>query len=380
MAGRIRERGFTVLELLVAIALLGSLGVFLAQLVRNSFALYRQGERRGEIYLEAVPILEDLERDILDLHGGASGRFLVDTDTLGGQSARGDGFFMRIVRGIPDGEQGHGVLRRAGTSINAGEAFIGADPGAERRTSIAPPSGLLEVAWVLLPDDQDQGDREGLLTLYRGVRAPALGQGGFFDPSLEGSRDANWVRQNLVPVASNILGLWVLSFAQTSEDWLEDAAIDGSTAAGTSLLRFDSTRGILAKERFALAVGPGSLTDARDDIFPRSIRVVLQLARGSRPETRLRRSASPDDNLLRVTASDEIPEPTEGVPLYAKVGHEWVEIVGKDGGDLRVRRRVRRSGNAHESLPVGSPVFVGKVFRKTMSMSQKRSHFLENSR
>ncbi len=380
MAGRIRERGFTVLELLVAIALLGSLGVFLAQLVRNSFALYRQGERRGEIYLEAVPILEDLERDILDLHGGASGRFLVDTDTLGGQSARGDGFFMRIVRGIPDGEQGHGVLRRAGTSINAGEAFIGADPGAERRTSIAPPSGLLEVAWVLLPDDQDQGDREGLLTLYRGVRAPALGQGGFFDPSLEGSRDANWVRQNLVPVASNILGLWVLSFAQTSEDWLEDAAIDGSTAAGTSLLRFDSTRGILAKDRFALAVGPGSLTDARDDIFPRSIRVVLQLARGSRPETRLRRSASPDDNLLRVTASDEIPEPTEGVPLYAKVGHEWVEIVGKDGGDLRVRRRVRRSGNAHESLPVGSPVFVGKVFRKTMSMSQKRSHFLENSR
>ncbi len=380
MPGRIRERGFTVLELLVAIALLGSLGVFLAQLVRNSFALYRQGERRGEIYLEAVPILEDLERDILDLHGGASGRFLVDTDTLGGQSARGDGFFMRIVRGIPDGEQGHGVLRRAGTSINAGEAFVGADPGAERRSSIAPPSGLLEVAWVLLPDDQDQGDREGLLTLYRGVRAPALGQGGFFDPSLEGSRDANWVRQNLVPVASNILGIWVLSFAQTSEDWLEDAAIDGSTAAGTSLLRFDSTRGILGKERFALAVGPGSLNDARDDIFPRSIRVVLQLARGSRPETRLRRSASPDDNLLRVIASDEIPEPTEGVPLYAKVGHEWVEIVGKDGGDLRVRRRVRRSGNAHESLPVGTPVFVGKVFRKTMSMSQKRSHFLENSR
>jgi prepilin-type N-terminal cleavage/methylation domain-containing protein len=366
-------RGFTILELLVALTLLGSLGVLLAQLIRNSFRLYHQGEVRGEIYLEAVPLLEDLERDVLSVHGGPEGRFIVEAE--GGGLGRGEGFLLRMVCGLPGGERGHAILRRASTEVSPTEVWRGEDVAPADRGRIAPPSGICEVAWALVADPADQGDREGLLTLYRGVRAPALDPGGFFDPADDSQRDEAWVRRHLQPVASNVLGCWVLCFGQGTESWDEEAALAGRATAGGSLREWDSTRGQLPATRFALARGPASRDDPRDDVFPSRVRIVLHQARGATPDARLRRGATADDGVLRLSGALDLFDLEDGKGLPVKVGREWVEVIGLAGTDLRVRRLARGGGSLIAAHPAGTPVFLGKSFRKTVAIPARRSHF-----
>ena len=61
-----RRLGFTMVELLVALTLLSAIGALLLQLVRGSFVLYRDGDRRGDLYSTAIPVLEMLEDDDFD--------------------------------------------------------------------------------------------------------------------------------------------------------------------------------------------------------------------------------------------------------------------------------------------------------------------------
>ena len=146
------RRGFTLVELLVAIALLATLGTFLVQLVRGCFRMYSEGDRRGDLYHTALHVLEMLEDDLLAIHPGPEGRLLLQTDAFEGRRGAGDGFFLRLVRTAPGGEQAHPHLRHAGTAPGAKESWDGGAPPIEDRATLAPPTGLVEVVYALVQE------------------------------------------------------------------------------------------------------------------------------------------------------------------------------------------------------------------------------------
>ena len=376
-AGR-RNSGFTLIELMAAMAILSALGALLVQLVRGSFDMYRQGDLRGDLYANAMPILEMLEDDLSATYGGPEGRFLLRTEILGGGRGTGDGFLLRIVRTIPGGERGHGVLRRAGTAAGASGVFVGDDPGVDKRKDVAPPTGLMEVAYALI---QEPTDPPGVLALYRGERAPALAQGGFFDPALEDAIDESWVRQNLKPTSAGILGLWLICQGQGADAWDEEAALNAMRPCDGAYVQWDSTRAILSSSSFPLAVGEESLSQHRDDVFPKRVRLVLEVCRVGRPEATLRRRLTSEQTSIEVNTAASFP--TDDDPDRAiKVGSEWMEVAegGVSGSTVRVARNRRRTQGLTLDHAPGDPVFVGRAFRLTMSLPAARSYWGEERR
>ncbi|MSR74902.1 MAG: type II secretion system protein [Planctomycetes bacterium] len=369
---RQNRAGFTVLELLVAMGLLAALGAFVMQLVGSSFDMYRRGDKRGDLYANAQHILEVLEADLVAVHPGPDGRFLLEAEALKGA---GGGFLLRIVRSIPHGESEHPVLRKAGTRTGGTARFDGSDPGPGVREDIAPPSGLMEVAWALLPDAIDEA-HPGILTLYRGVSAPAFAAGGLFDPAQEGNRDEAWVRAQLKPVATDILGLWLLCMGQNSASWEEQLVIEGRGTAQTALLHWDSTRGIMPPSVFPLARA-GSLTVPEDDIYPRAVRLVLQVARRDRPDAWLRSTMREDQQVAALSTTRDLPDEDEPDQCI-KLGTEWMELGSRSSGDVAVRRAVRRSRAG--SLGPGTAVYSGRTFRKTVAIPGRRSFWVEEGR
>lgn len=364
MRGR---HGFTMVELLVALTLLSAIGALLLQLVRGSFSLYRDGDQRGDLYSTAIPVLELLEDDLRSIDPGPDGRLLLLPEAFG---SAGEGLLIRLVRSMPGGEQQHGVLRRAGTTAGASGSYMGTDPGLSERKELAPPSGLIEVAYALV---QEPKDPVGVLTLYRGERAPAHGPGSFFGVDGEDGWDDGWVRKNLQPVATGILGLWILCQGQESDGWAEQIVLEGTGGDGDALMTWDSTRGILSSDKFPLARGNSSLADSRDDVYPRALRIVLHVARGQRPEATLRRVLRADRKSIEVNTTEQFPVVDGEVDAYVKVGREWMLVLGHDKGEATVQRRRRKSGSRTAVHGIGDPVFVGRVFRKTLALPAARS-------
>jgi|GEM_PF-7123668 hypothetical protein len=363
-----RRAGFTVLELLVAMGLLAALGAFVMQLVANSFEMYRKGDSRGDLYTNAQHIIERIEEDLVAVHPGPDGRLLLEADAFTGV---GGGFLLRMVRSIPHGEAEHGVLRKSGTSTNLAGRYSGVDPGITARGEIPPASGLMEVAWALLPDSLDEST--GFMTLWRGVSAPAFAEGGFFDVAADETRDAAWVRAHMQPVATDILGCWLLALAQSSVDWDEELVLDGKGDATRSFPNWDSTRGILSQRLFPLARA-GSITVPEDDIYPRAVRVVIQVARRDRPEAWLRTRLAETDDVAGFTTTRQLPADTDA-DQCVKIGSEWVQLGARSSSDASVRRGVRRSKASYAGP--GTAVHVGRVFRSTLAIPARRSFWIE---
>lgn len=364
-----REHGFTVLELLVAMGLLAALGAFVMQLVANSFEMYRRGDARGDLYTNAQHIIERLEEDLVAVHPGPDGRLLLEAEAFTGS---GGGFLLRLVRSIPHGESEHGVLRKSGTSTTLSGRYSGSDPGPGARGEIPPASGLMEVAWALLPDVGDDGT--GFMTLWRGVSAPAFAEGGFFDAAAEGARDASWVRARMQPVATDILGCWMLCLSQASVDWDEELVLDGKGDATRALPNWDSTRGLMPAKAFPLARA-GSLTVPEDDIYPRAIRIVLQVARRDRPEAWLRTRLGETDEVAGFTTTRQLPAETDA-DQSVKIGGEWVQLGARGSSDAQVRRGGRRSRAALAGP--GTAVYAGRIFRSTLAIPARRSFWVED--
>jgi hypothetical protein len=356
----------TLLELLIAMALLAALGGFIVQLLRNSFDLYHAGERRGEYGVNATVLLGLLEDDLANVAHGPDGRFLLErrklSDTSGGRDP-----FLRLVRTVPDGDLRHRFLRLAGTRSRPEGEWRGEEPALESRETIKPSAGLMEVCYALL---QESRDDPGVLTLYRGVRVPVLEPGGFFESGADGDStfDATWARKNLRPVATGILALDLLCAGPDTRDFERPAR---NAAPLSAFEIWDSTRGIL--EDFRLRAGPASVSDARDDLYPRRVRLVLTLARPARPDARLARRLGPTDTALSVDATDRLP--LEGDPDQdLNVAGEWVTILGRELGSFRVARAQggRAATTTHEP---GTPVFVGRTFGQTVNLPDPRPSY-----
>jgi len=356
-----RMRGMTLMELLVSMTLLAALGALIVQLMRNSFDLYSAGERRGEYAVDALAVLDRFDDDLRDATTTREGRFVLEQ--RGGDGVTAPVFLLRMTRTPPGGEMGHSVLRRAGTRPEPVGIYRGGDPGPESRPVVGPPANLMEVAYALL---QDPHVDAGILTLYRGERAPAYQPGASFFDAEAAVHDPKWIRDHMTPVAAGVLGLKLLCRGPETDDWDEVTALEGRGAADGALVAWDSTRGLLGGDAFRYAIGPESVDEPRDDLFPSHVRAVLTMGRAGVPDATTGKRLAAGQKDLTVNRPERLPLATDEDRLV-KIGSEWLEIEATESWGARVLRGRRRSDLTAQH-DVGAPVWVGKTFRKTYEL------------
>jgi prepilin-type N-terminal cleavage/methylation domain-containing protein len=356
-----RRAGMTLIELLVSMALLASLGALVVQLMRNSFELYAAGERRGEFAANAMTVLTRLDDDLRNVATTREGRFLLERRGTTGVGA--PALLLRLIRTAPQGEARHPSLRASGSTPGAAGVFVGRDPAPESRRSLAPAANLIEVCYALI---QDPSIDAGVLTLYRGERAPAFAAGAtFFDPENTEPDDA-WVRERLSPIATGVLALHLLCRGPLTEDWNEENVLESGGGAGGATAEWDSTRGTLPVERFPFALGEASLGEPRDDLFPSHVRAVLVMGRPGRPDAKLGRRLMPGSTELTVDRAERLPR-AQDEERFVKLGHEWLEVKANESWGATVARGRRRT-NPSVDYETSVPVYAGKTFRRTVEL------------
>ncbi len=279
-----RARGFTIIELLVAMGIMTMLGTMLVIMLRAGIGAWRAGEARREIYEEADVILTMLREDLRTIatrDEAVPGRNIVavkmisDYDRYGRQR-------LILVRSVK-GESENPLTGYAGAETGADRAYDQVDDIDEASEGrLRALGGLQEVAWYMDPAGGD--------TLRRAVRSP-IGEAGasLFDARVLDDLDAPGVE-----VSARVMWVEWLFWTQYTTTWRLDgpylAEADRpypperdmrSNRRYAPFDYWDSTRGLLAPsgkpdpELFNLFRGPGSAADPSDDVWPSKIRCTV---------------------------------------------------------------------------------------------------------
>lgn len=143
-----KRRGFTLVEVLLALAIFAALSLFVFGVVRAVLGLWQSGERRGRGDLEFAAALGRLRSDLGALHTGSRG--WLELDWYEAAPAVGAEPAWRLPR-----------LR----FLARGDALPG-DDGSGR--------AAVEVAWLLVPDALAPGGRLARLVRLAQVESPSL--------------------------------------------------------------------------------------------------------------------------------------------------------------------------------------------------------------
>ncbi|MCC7138271.1 MAG: prepilin-type N-terminal cleavage/methylation domain-containing protein [Planctomycetes bacterium] len=281
------------------------------------------------------------------------------------------------------------ILRRAGTDpVGPGIPAKSYDPAtvdAGAATNLLAPGGLQEVVWVAVPEDPAPERRTGaptpdsswsrsVLTLYRLFRAPVGGEKTLLDPKNFDSLAK--IRAAGRPMHDGVLHFGVTFrnvFARSFTDGLGTGRVDDGQAYVGAV--WDSTRAL--DKAFALYRDAGSLADVRDDVFPAWARVEVTLAVEGpfgfgRGDTVLSTGVGPDDRRLRLESVEPVLRPGQG-ETWLKVGTEWVSTTFEnvDPSERLVTVARKGRGTAAAEHPAGTPVFVGGTVSTDVPMVYK---------
>jgi hypothetical protein len=217
--------------------------------------------------------------------------------------------------------------------------------------------GLMEVAYVAVPEDPAF---PAVLTLYRGFRSPVGGAESLLLP--ENLDTLLEIRRACRPIARGVLHFGLLWRRVFATDWNETAGTVGETDPYVGRV-WDSTRAL--ERGFPLFLGPASLGDPSDDVFPRWARVEIALLAPTAVgyglgETELQVPLAEDARELRLADLSVLggAGPKE---RHLKVGSEWmgygIDRIDFLQGVVRVERGVR--GTRRRAHEAGSQVYVG---------------------
>jgi len=355
------SRGYTLLELLLAMSLLVLLGGSLAALLGHGVRIWNTAEQSARAYEEARAVLdqtmEDLRSALVRTHSSPGGdwiRFLADADSEGRPRLR----FVRTV----SGEAADPILREGGRFI-AGrlvQPYDGqADAEEAARGVLAAPGGHLEVMYSAAPGAE--GGR-----MRRSVRSPAGGEGSLLLDST--------VQPSGVPLSDHLLHLGFRFWAPTTNTWASTPCLKdprGDQASGPSSW-WDSTRALLetqgASGEFCWRRAPGSLDDPKDDIFPELVEVTVVVA-NQQESLGVRLEEEVNDKATTLLLSREIQLPENPADRFVLVDSEWMEIESATGRRLEVKaggRGARFSKPAaHER---GARAEIGLTLRRVVEM------------
>lgn len=367
----VRQRGFTLVELLAATALFAVLGTMLMQLVQGGMELWSRGERVRDLEERAQTVLELIAEDLRHSWSGAgsageaAARFLVETRPLADDAhgaLQGRTSVLRFSR-LAYEQRSLPWLRRAGEQPGAERASTLS--GGEDPTELLPSGGLAEALYscALLPDQE-------LPVLLRRLRSPLGGQGSLLaDEFVDFERLLTW---DGVLLVDRVLHFAVRCWAPDTEAWELPAGVQG-VAATTA---WDSTRGLLAPDdpSFPHGRGAASLLDAHDDMFPPAVCLELVLdpfvESGAAP-ARLAAELGPEDTRLRLSGSRIAGD--ERLPRLLWIDGEWLAVQHMKGDELLVERG--RRGTAPARHLQGSAVRVGQLFERVVLLPGAREGF-----
>jgi hypothetical protein len=122
---------------------------------------------------------------------------------------------------------------------------------------------------------------------------------------------------------------------------------------------------------FGLDLGPASLDDPRDDVWPRWVRVTLVVAarRAAPPDSYLTQPVGEAEQSLALSRPEDLPAVDENP--FVKVGAEWVRFGGIAGTSLTGLRRGQR-GTRAVPHPAGTPVRAGRLLVLDLALPQGR--------
>ncbi len=385
-----RPRGFTLIEVLAATALFALLGTMLFTVVRGAMDLWTIGERNRELNDRASAALDLMAEDLRTTWPGLPGATEQDSRFLVAQrtddrppGATGSSSLLAFAR-LCHEQRALDWLRRAGDT-----------PGAQGTASLASPSdpaqlqptgGLAEALFMLARAPGDV-----LPSLIRRVRTPLGGTGSLLDedswvtpagaPSGGGLRDqlqaaearGAGVWRDGVVLADRVLWFGVLCWGADTTCW--DRLPTDPADAVPALPVWDSTRGLApaGTEGFPLAVGPASLLDGSDDVFPQRVRLTLVLERdeGNATTGVLSDELSLTGRTLTLASARILED--EQAPDFVLVDAEWLGVTAADGRNLTVTRGARGTRPAQHSS--GTKLRVGRRFDRVVDLPCGRENW-----
>lgn len=337
-----KQKGLTLVELVLAIGLLSFLMLAVFQLFDRSLSVWRRGETRRALLEQASAVLEGLSLDLRGLEPGAQGDFVLewvrfDTD--------GDNVFetkwprLRVVRQGSAAELARATLRPEPAADAAADAVAQAD--AARAPILVPQSspGLLEVVWMVVPASLTQADARSEGVIYRGERAFADATSkSFFASDFFGASNRPPAGAT-EEVSGGLIWMGVLCAGQTSvvnDGWRTGSTLDSVATSWDAhgLGRPDRDVHVWNEPHVGQPKARGRA------LIPRRVRIELEFERPADRIRRTRLAAHCDNQEGVITVDDGRKLPTE-VGAFVLVGAEWMRVTSVDGGRVAVQRAQR---------------------------------------
>ncbi len=395
--GAASRRGFTMVELLLAISVFSILGTFVVYMMRQGLGIFATGTTESSLQDRTETMLPRIVRDFEGLAIPASfdppppppteeeklqghdrpppppedvrlrACWITLRDVPEGPLKSLPAWYMAWTTDISE-DRSDPWIRRAGE--RSGPDLKDLEPAeldkATLDTAFRPTGGLREICYVAVPEDERF---PGLLTVYRGWRSPVGGPRSLLDPKNLDSREQ--IHERCSAVATGVLYLgatWRRVFARS---WEPTSGPVRETEAYVGPI-WDSTRGL--DRQFPLFAGPESLGDPSDDVFPAWVRLettlvaptALGLGRGD--------TALVDDiarDATAITVEDALPLVGPGPDeRWLKVDGEWMRYrplrVDLALGKIPVERGQR--GTPAMDHDAASQVYVGLSTSATVKL------------
>lgn len=395
-----QRRGFSLIELLVAMGIFSVIGVAIVTLLARATEFSRSGSSTTETLDALQTFSETFTADVSGICSRSDGDDRAPDVRLWSDVAKcdidadgkPDSTIRRLmfVRAVPD-EAADSVTRAAGSVVGAKSYYDQTnDLDEAAKGQLKATGGLMEVFWTAAPEDKAD---VAVMTLFRGVRSP-IGRKDPFplfpskpasDPSAKGAlergpADLPEIRSVARAVMGGVLHFGLEFWGRRTETWDESIAPPQGP-----LLVWDSTRGILPKGRgtegFWLAKSAGSLDragvdDPTDDTFPRRMRVTLVVEETGQAARvgALMSDLAADAKFIDVSDTRFIPT-TDTSQRFVKIGAEWIEFTGiEDGRKITGCRRGAR-GTTAQAHTMGARIHYGRTIVRVVSIATSRDAY-----
>ncbi len=414
------ESGFTLLEIMISMAIFTVLGTMVVYFMRQSLSIFYTGTRESAMLDRMDTVLPQVRSDLqgLIIPSNFDAPPPVPTQEELDRAGRdkppapppvlvrvrsgfiyllqvGDEAYKRypcpyIAFVIADaGEWSNKHKRRAGEEPTQGKKLDALTPSTvisgDRDTVYLPTGGLTEVCWIAVPTaamgTNDGPSYPAVMTLYRGFRTPI----GDPEKSLlvpENLDTPAKIKKACRPVAEGLLhfgALWRRVFATSWDESFSAGVGETSPYVGRT---WDSTRAL--DKEWPLHRGKESLTDPSDDIFPAFVMLEATLANATqfgpgRGEFRLREPVAPDAVRIKVTNTDPLLVTNLGKQRFIKIGSEWLEYTLNDVDYTKNEVRVRRGrrGTKATAHQADSWCYVGLPAKLEIRLPVYRDHFVK---
>ncbi len=311
------SKAYTLVELMISMALLGILGLLVVQVLRSTMQTWNYSENQRQLYETAWSVTQKIQDDmesICSLEDPLKeSRLIIDFDSQSRQRIR----FIRRIE-----EKKHSVLRNSGKdTLEKGYSeyyFTSLDSEKNLRAS----GGLAEIVYL-------QGEQN---SLWRGFKTPIGGKESFFlSQNIEAKEKFSQTCQLL---SSEILYFGIECWGKNTTHW--------DTTDGNSSLSWNSDL----------------------NAFPMKVQILLAISGQNSPMAFLSEDIQEKQDTILFKSEINFPVPA-GYKNFVRIGAEWVSY--KECIENRITG-IKRGifGTQARSHKAGSQILWGVFFTTTL--------------